>query len=138
MEGTGTEVVLKVKPFRTVRDVKLSIARRFKVTMAELESPCRKRRFAHPRQIAMAIAYKRLKRRGYSAPMIGREFGGRDHTTVLYACRKFGMPVDPFVSARSASAAQRRNANPSRQPRLVAVLDLEAWRSMGGSMEDAA
>ncbi len=52
--------------------------------MAELLSSRRTRSVARPRQIAMALA-KELT--NHSLPEIGEAFGGRDHTTVLHACR---------------------------------------------------
>jgi hypothetical protein len=131
MEGLGqAEVVLRVKPFRTVRDVKLSFARHFKLTLEELEGPCKAWRISHPRQIAMALAYKRLRKRGYSTTMIGREFGGRDYSTVIYACRKWGLAPDPVASERSLRGWTGRMQSLSR--------DNEAWRTLGGEMEIAA
>lgn len=91
MEG----IELKTRRWRTVREIKQSVARHYGITVADLEAPSRKKRFAHPRQIAMALSYRVLKPRGYSSPQIGREFGGRDHTTVLFACRKWGIAADP-------------------------------------------
>jgi hypothetical protein len=131
MDGTGTEVVLKVKPFRTVKDVKLSVARRFKVTFADLESTNKKWSVSHPRQIAMALAYKRLRKHGYSLRRISREFGGRDPSTVSFAARKFGLPVDPEISAARILMAQTRR----RRPKPV---DLEVWESLGGEWDRAA
>jgi len=53
--------------------------------VADLLSPRRTRTITRPRQIAMALA-KELTT--HSLPEIGDAFGGRDHTTVLHACRK--------------------------------------------------
>ena len=50
-----------------------------------MDSKSRTRSLARPRQIAMALS-KELT--NHSLPEIGDEFGGRDHTTVLHACRK--------------------------------------------------
>jgi chromosomal replication initiation ATPase DnaA len=86
-------VRLKTKPFTSVGQIKRAVAKRYNVTTADLEGPCRKIRFARPRQIAMALAYRRLRRYGYSLPLIGRHFGGRDHTTVLFAAKKYGHAV---------------------------------------------
>ncbi len=83
-------VVLRSKPFRSIDQIKKAVAKRFRVTVADLEGPSHARRFARPRQVAMALAYRRLKPFGYSLPMVGKQFGGRDHTTVLHACRKIG------------------------------------------------
>ena len=56
-----------------------------KVRLSDLSSKRRNRSIARPRQIAMALA-KELT--SHSLPEIGEAFGGRDHTTVLHACRK--------------------------------------------------
>jgi chromosomal replication initiator protein len=53
--------------------------------VADLLSKRRSRSIARPRQLAMALS-KELT--GHSLPEIGDAFGGRDHTTVLHACRK--------------------------------------------------
>ncbi|VEI48922.1 chromosomal replication initiation protein [Actinobacillus equuli] len=52
--------------------------------MSDLKSKSRTRSVARPRQMAMALA-KELT--NHSLPEIGREFGGRDHTTVMHACK---------------------------------------------------
>ena len=57
----------------------------FKIRMADLLSKRRTRSIARPRQIGMALA-KELT--NHSLPEIGDAFGGRDHTTVLHACRR--------------------------------------------------
>ena len=53
--------------------------------MSDLRSKKRNRSLARPRQVAMALS-KELT--NHSLPEIGDAFGGRDHTTVLHACRK--------------------------------------------------
>ena len=55
------------------------------IKVADLLSKRRNRSVARPRQIAMALS-KELT--NHSLPEIGDAFGGRDHTTVLHACRK--------------------------------------------------
>lgn len=57
----------------------------FGLTKADMVSPCRARRVARPRQIAMALTREMTK---LSLPKIGKRYGGRDHTTVLWACRR--------------------------------------------------
>ena len=57
----------------------------YKIKIADLHSKRRNRSIARPRQIAMALS-KELT--NHSLPEIGDSFGGRDHTTVLHACRK--------------------------------------------------
>lgn len=61
------------------------VAEYYKVKVADLLSKRRSRSVARPRQMAMALA-KELT--NHSLPEIGDSLGGRDHTTVLYACRK--------------------------------------------------
>ncbi len=69
----------------TIDNIQKTVAEYYKIRVAELISVRRTRSLARPRQIAMALA-KELT--NHSLPEIGRAFGGRDHTTVLHACRK--------------------------------------------------
>ena len=69
----------------TVENIQKTVAEYFKIRVADLLSKRRSRSITRPRQIAMALA-KELTR--HSLPEIGDAFGGRDHTTVLHACRK--------------------------------------------------
>ena len=69
----------------TLDSIQKIVAEYFKLRVAELLSKKRTRSIARPRQIAMALA-KELT--SHSLPEIGDAFGGRDHTTVLHACRK--------------------------------------------------
>lgn len=61
------------------------VAEYYKIKLADMMSRRRSRSVARPRQVAMALA-KELT--NHSLPEIGESFGGRDHTTVLHACRK--------------------------------------------------
>jgi chromosomal replication initiator protein len=69
----------------TIENIQRTVAEYFKIRVADLLSQRRSRSVARPRQIAMALA-KELTR--HSLPEIGDAFGGRDHTTVLHACRR--------------------------------------------------
>ncbi len=69
----------------TIENIQKTVAQYYKVKMDELHSPGRSRSIARPRQIAMSLA-KELT--SHSLPEIGKAFGGRDHTTVIHACRK--------------------------------------------------
>ncbi len=69
----------------TVENIQKTVADYFKVRMGDLLSERRSRSVARPRQIAMALA-KELT--AHSLPEIGSAFGGRDHTTVLHACKR--------------------------------------------------
>ncbi|MBM3202614.1 chromosomal replication initiator protein DnaA [Candidatus Woesearchaeota archaeon] len=68
-----------------VENIQKTVAEYFKIRVADLMSNKRTRTVTRPRQIAMALA-KELT--NHSLPEIGQMFGGRDHTTVLHACRK--------------------------------------------------
>lgn len=92
------QIVLKATRFDSIKRIKEAVCRRYGVTIADLEGPSRKKRYAKPRQVAMALSYRKLRSQGYSLPMIGRHFGGRDHTTVLYAYRKLGTKGRRSVS----------------------------------------
>jgi chromosomal replication initiator protein len=69
----------------TIENIQRTVAEYYKLRVADLLSPGRSRSLARPRQVAMALA-KELTR--HSLPEIGDAFGGRDHTTVLHACRR--------------------------------------------------
>ncbi|MFN5744622.1 MAG: chromosomal replication initiator protein DnaA [Methylococcaceae bacterium] len=68
-----------------VENIQKTVAEYFKIRVADLLSAKRTRSVTRPRQAAMALA-KELT--NHSLPEIGQMFGGRDHTTVLHACRK--------------------------------------------------
>ncbi len=69
----------------TIDNIQKTVAEYFKMRIADLHSKRRSRSITRPRQIAMALA-KELT--SHSLPEIGDAFGGRDHTTVLHACRR--------------------------------------------------
>ena len=82
----------------TIKDV---TAKAYGVTKQDLESACRKRQFAQPRQYAMYLSRQLTK---CSYPQIGRLFGDRDHTTVLFAYRK----ISAMVGTNEAMAEELR------------------------------
>jgi chromosomal replication initiator protein len=69
----------------SIENIQKTVADYYKIKVAEMYSKKRSRTVARPRQVAMALA-KELTQ--LSLPDIGDAFGGRDHTTVLHACRK--------------------------------------------------
>lgn len=69
----------------TIDNIQKTVAEYFKIRVADLLSKRRNRSITRPRQMAMALC-KELT--SHSLPEIGDAFGGRDHTTVLHACRK--------------------------------------------------
>jgi chromosomal replication initiator protein len=66
-------------------NIQRTVAEYYKIKISDLMSKRRSRSVARPRQLAMALS-KELT--NHSLPEIGEGFGGRDHTTVLHACRK--------------------------------------------------
>lgn len=72
----------------SVENIQKTVADYYKIKVSEMYSKKRSRNVARPRQVAMALA-KELTQ--LSLPDIGEAFGGRDHTTVLHACRKIAL-----------------------------------------------
>lgn len=68
-----------------IENIQKTVADYYKIRVSDLHSKKRNRSITRPRQLAMALA-KELT--SHSLPEIGDSFGGRDHTTVLHACRK--------------------------------------------------
>ena len=69
----------------SVENIQKTVADYYKIRVTDMHSKKRSRAVARPRQVAMALA-KELTQ--MSLPEIGSNFGGRDHTTVLHACRQ--------------------------------------------------
>jgi len=81
----------------TVEAVQKEVANYFNVKLTDLKSPKRHQAIARPRQIAMYLARKLCKA---SYPELGQRFGGKDHTTVLSACRKIEQLVQTDPKTR--------------------------------------
>lgn len=86
----------------TVDNIQKTVAEYYKVKVSDILSKRRSRSIARPRQMAMALA-KELT--NHSLPEIGEHFGGRDHTTVIHACRK----VKELLIAESDFAEDYKN-----------------------------
>jgi chromosomal replication initiator protein len=69
----------------SIDNIQRTVAEYYKIKMADMLSKRRNRSVARPRQVAMSLA-KELT--NHSLPEIGDAFGGRDHTTVLHACKQ--------------------------------------------------
>ena len=69
----------------TIDNIQRSVAEYYKIKMADMLSKRRNRSIARPRQVAMTLS-KELT--NHSLPEIGDAFGGRDHTTVIHACKQ--------------------------------------------------
>ena len=86
----------------TIENIQKTVADYFKMRTSDLLSQRRTRSLARPRQMAMALT-KELT--SHSLPEIGAAFGGRDHTTVMHACRK----VKELIDIDSACAEDYKN-----------------------------
>ena len=87
---------------RTVDDVQRAACEAFGITREELVSSTRSARVSWPRQVAMYLSRELTDQ---TLPAIGAAFGGRDHTTVLYACKR---TAERIASDREAYDAVRR------------------------------
>ena len=82
-------------------DIQRATCELFGISSDELLSSSRTARVAWPRQLAM---YLTRELTGESLPAIGRHFGGRDHTTVMHACRRTSSRLADDAAARAAVA----------------------------------
>ncbi len=69
----------------SIENIQKTVAEYYKIRLSDLSAKSRSRSIARPRQVAMSLAKELTSK---SLPEIGQAFGGRDHTTVLHACRK--------------------------------------------------
>ncbi len=94
----------------TIERVQELTCEAFSISRDELLSSARSGRVAWPRQVAMYLARRHT---GATLPAIGREFGGRNHTTVMYACRRAGerIAADPAAQA-AVRALEHRLGDP--------------------------
>jgi chromosomal replication initiator protein len=77
-------------PEVTIPRIQEAVSQRFGVTLDELVSPRRSQAVAYPRQVAMYLSRELTDA---SLPMIGKQFGGRDHTTVIHAKDKISRLI---------------------------------------------
>ncbi|MCC5856116.1 MAG: chromosomal replication initiator protein DnaA [Idiomarina sp.] len=85
------DLLIATEKSATIDNIQRTVAEYYNIKIADLTSKRRSRSIARPRQVAMALA-KELTT--HSLPEIGDAFGGRDHTTVLHACRKVRELID--------------------------------------------
>jgi chromosomal replication initiator protein len=82
----------------SIGEITQAACRRFGLTPDELLSPSRAARISWPRQLAMYLARELTTE---SLPAIGRQFGGRDHTTVMYAHRRTAGRIAADLDTRA-------------------------------------
>ncbi|XAJ85307.1 chromosomal replication initiator protein DnaA [Buchnera aphidicola (Formosaphis micheliae)] len=85
VQETLRDLFILQNKLTTIENIQKNVAEYYKIKVSDLLSKSRSRSITRPRQIAMAISKKLTN---YSLPEIGDAFGGRDHTTVLHACKK--------------------------------------------------
>ncbi len=91
-------IIDQAKKICTIESIQKTVAHYYNVTVADLKSPKRTKGLAHPRQIAMYLSKKIVKS---SFPDIGNKFGGKDHTTVIYACRKIEKEMNDNITLKN-------------------------------------
>jgi chromosomal replication initiator protein len=79
------DIIGEKKKIITMDDIEEAVASRFHVKIAEIRSRRRSKTLVHPRQIAMYLCRELTDA---SFPEIGRHFGGKDHTTIIHACKQ--------------------------------------------------
>lgn len=84
-EQTLSHIVNKNTNICSIDSIQKMVSDHFKIKINEIKSPRRMKSLVIPRQIAMYLCKKHANA---SFPEIGEKFGGKDHTTVMYACKK--------------------------------------------------
>ncbi len=98
-EVLGKPQVASARPPVTVEAVQKAVATHFSVRIADLKGPRRHRGISRPRMIAMYLSRELT---GSSYPEIGLRFGGKDHSTVINACRRIKALREENDDVRSA------------------------------------
>jgi chromosomal replication initiator protein len=99
LDGLYPHTVDAAPESRSIADIQAAACTCFGLTPQELISPSRTPRVAWPRQLAMYLSRELTSE---SLPAIGRQFGGRDHTTVLHAWRRTSARIAADDAARDA------------------------------------
>lgn len=85
------DIIGEKKKIIAMDDIEEAVAARFHVKISELKSRRRSKTLVHPRQIAMFLCRELTDA---SFPEIGRHFGGKDHTTIMHACKQIAKARD--------------------------------------------
>lgn len=104
------------KHYPKVRDIRDIVAKHFGITVEEIIGSSRRREYAAPRQIAMYLSREMTL---MSLPQIGRYFGDRDHTTVLFAYRKLEQKIQTDEIWREEVRTLRERIEATVSPRSV-------------------
>jgi chromosomal replication initiator protein len=92
------DIIGEKKKIITMDDIEEVVAARFHVKITEIKSRRRSKTLVHPRQIAMYLS-RELTDSSY--PEIGRHFGGKDHTTIIHACKQIAKAKESDLTLRS-------------------------------------
>lgn len=84
-------LVFSPKKITNYKNIIQAVAEFYDVNTNELINRCRRKEVVYPRQVAMYLIREELKK---SFPFIGEKLGGRDHTTVMYACDKLNKEIE--------------------------------------------
>jgi chromosomal replication initiator protein len=92
------DIIGEKRKIVTMDDIEEAVAERFHLKISEMKSRRRSKTLVHPRQIAMYLCRELTNS---SFPEIGRHFGGKDHTTIIHACKQIAKAKDADLSLRS-------------------------------------
>lgn len=104
----------------TIRQVQISVASEFGLTIADLASPRKLGHLVIARQVAMLLCREMIPHA--SLPQIGRQFGGRDHTTILWAVRV--TPAKIAADPELFASVERIRSDLAEVPHEAAGLSL--------------
>lgn len=79
------------KKMVSAEEIQRVVSNKFHITLSDIRSKKRSKNLVYPRQISMYITRKLT---GLSFPEIGKHFGGKDHTTVIYACKQIEKMIE--------------------------------------------
>ena len=92
------DVIGDKKKIVAMDDIQEAVSVRFHVKVSDLKSRRRSKTLVHPRQIAMFLCRELTDA---SFPEIGRQFGGKDHTTIMHACRQVAKALEGDTTLRA-------------------------------------
>jgi len=106
----------------TVQEI---VARRFNVRVTDLRSQRRDQMATHARHAAMYLCREHTR---FSLPVIGRHFGGRDHTTVMYAIRRVEERRAESPEVAEAMAGLSEEIDAALEAGAAGTLSWPSWR----------
>jgi len=92
------DIIGDKKKVVTMDDIEEAVAERFHVKISEMKSRRRSKTLVHPRQIAMYLCRELTNA---SFPEIGRHFGGKDHTTIIHACKQIAKAKETDMTLKT-------------------------------------